>query len=136
VLGSGARLDFWRGQIRPDPSSDRIAPDDREGRAAMPLASTTHEAMGDVEDISITMMDGEFAVRVEVQRKLLVALASLGRSSPAQQLATLQAHREQVERVASAKYDHGDFHRYANGAVVRVTPADWDQHRRALQAAR
>ena len=101
----------------------------------MPLASTTREAIGDLEDISITMMDGELAVRVEVQRRLLVALGSPGRTSPVQQLTTLEAHRPQVERVASAKFDQGEYHRYANGAVVRVTPADWDRYTRALPAA-
>jgi hypothetical protein len=101
----------------------------------MPLAATTHEAMADLEDISITMMDGEFAVRVEVHRTLLVALAGSGQNSPARQLAILEAHRDQVERVASAKYDQGEYRRYANGAVVRITPTDWERHKRASRAS-
>jgi hypothetical protein len=95
----------------------------------MPLASTTQVAMGDLEDISLTMMDGENTVRVDVRRKLLVAIGSLGQNSPAQQLATLEKHRDQVEHVASVKYDKGDYHRYANGCVVRITLADWERYK-------
>ena len=95
----------------------------------MPLSSTTHEGLADLEDICLTMLDGENAVRVEVQRKLLAALGNLGRNSLAQQLAILEKHRDQVEQVASAKYDQGDYCSYANGCVVRVTTADWARYR-------
>jgi hypothetical protein len=32
----------------------------------------------------------------------------------------------QIERIASAKYDEGNYQRYANGSVVRITRADWE----------
>jgi hypothetical protein len=91
----------------------------------MPLASTTHIAIGDLEDISLTMLDGENIVRVDVRRNLLVTIGRLPQNSPVQQLAILEEHRDHIEQVASAKYDKGDYHRYANGRVVRITPADW-----------
>jgi hypothetical protein len=97
----------------------------------MPLASTTHRAIGDREDISLTMMDGENTVRVDVQRNLLVAIGTLVHNAPAQQLAILEKHRDQVERVASAKYDQGDYHRYANGSVVCITFTDWERYGKA-----
>ena len=97
----------------------------------MPLTLTTQKAIGDREDISLTMTDGENTVRVDVRRKLLVAIGSLVHNAPAQQLAVLEEHRDQVEQVASAKYDHGDYHRYANGFVVCITPTDWERYRRA-----
>ena len=97
----------------------------------MPLASTTQEALGALEDICFTMTDGEAAVRVEVQRDLLVAIGGQGQNSPALQLTILEEHRAQVERVASAKYDEGNYQRYANGCVVRITRADWGRYERA-----
>ena len=96
---------------------------------AMPLASTTHRAIGDLEDISLTMLDGENTVRVDVQRNLLVTVGRLRQNSPAQQLAILEEHRDHIEQVASAKYDKGDYHRYANGRVVRITLGDWERYR-------
>ena len=95
----------------------------------MPLASTTHGAIGDREDISLTMMDGENTVRVDVRRNLLVTIGSLVHNAPAQQLAILEKHRGLIEQIASAKYDKGDCLRYANGCVVRVTPADWERYK-------
>jgi hypothetical protein len=81
------------------------------------------------ERISLIMMDGENTVRVDVRRKLLVAIGSLVHNAPAQQLAVLEQHRDQVEQIASAKYDQGDYQRYPNGSVVPITPADWERYR-------
>jgi Protein of unknown function (DUF1488) len=97
----------------------------------MPLASTTHEALGALEDICFTMTDGEAAVRVEVRRDLLVAVGGRGQNSPALQLTILEEHRAQVERVASDKYDDGNYQRYANGSVIRITRADWERYKPA-----
>jgi hypothetical protein len=74
------------------------------------------------------MMDGENTVRVDVRRNLLVAIGRARQNSPAQQLAILEQHRDHIEQVASVKYDKGDYHRYANGRVVCITPADWERY--------
>jgi hypothetical protein len=97
----------------------------------MPLASTTQEALGALEDICFTMTDGEASVRVEVQRDLLVAIGGRGQNSPALQLTILEEHRGEIERIATAKYDEGNSQRYANGSVVRITRADWERYKRA-----
>jgi len=97
----------------------------------MPLASTGQEAQGALEDICFPMTDGEMAVRVEVQRSLLVAIGGLGQNSPAVQLKTLERHRGEIERIATAKYDEGNSRRYANGSVVRITRADWERYKHA-----
>ena len=94
----------------------------------MPLESTTHGAIGDREEISLAMKDGENTIRVDVHRSLLVAIGSLGQNSSAQQLTILETHRNRVEQIASAKYDDGDYQRYANGTVVPVTPSDWERY--------
>jgi hypothetical protein len=94
----------------------------------MPLVSTTHVAIGDREEISFAMKDGEDTVRVDVPRSLLVALGSLGQNSLAQQLTILEKHKDRVEQIASAKYDEGEYKRYANGAVVPITPYDWERY--------
>jgi hypothetical protein len=101
------------------------------GGVAMPLAATTQEALGALEDICLIMTDGEAAVRVEVQRQLLVAIGGRGQNSPALQWTILEEHRAQVERVASDKYDDGNYQRYANGSVVRITRADWERYKHA-----
>jgi hypothetical protein len=94
----------------------------------MPLVSTTHMAIGDREEISFAMKDGEDTIRVDVHRSLLVAIGSLGQNSSAQQLTILEKHKTRVEQIASAKYDEGEYQRYANGAVVPVTPSDWERY--------
>ena len=43
-------------------------------------------------------------------------------------LAALEEHRNSIEQIASAKYDEGDYHRYANSTVVPVGMADWAHH--------
>jgi hypothetical protein len=91
----------------------------------MPLTPTTHEVLASFEDISFVMLDGERTVRVDVPRNLLMAIARSGRGSAVGCKAVFETHRGDIERVASAKYDAGNFHSYANGCVVPVRPDDW-----------
>ena len=88
----------------------------------MPLTPTTPDAVCDRDDISFVMLDGDSFVRVDVQRALLERITS--RRSDAEHLAAFDAHRNEIEQIASAKYDRGDFCSFANSRVVPIVPAD------------
>jgi Protein of unknown function (DUF1488) len=94
----------------------------------MPLMPTTHAAIDAFEEISFLMVDGERVVRVDVHRALLAGISKSPRRSPKSYLAALEEHRNSIEQIASAKYDDGDYHSYANSTVVPVGMADWAQH--------
>ena len=91
----------------------------------MPLMPTTHAAIDAFEEISFLMVDGERVVRVDVHRALLAGISKSPRRSPQGYLAALEEHRNSIEQIASAKYDEGDYLRYANSTVVPVGMADW-----------
>jgi hypothetical protein len=95
---------------------------------AVPLTPTTHAAIDAFEEISFLMVDGERIVRVDVHRTLLAGIAKSLRRSPQGYLAALEEHRNSIEQIASAKYDEGDYRRYANSTVVPVGMADWAHH--------
>jgi len=98
------------------------------GGPPVPLTPTTHAAIDAFEEISFLMVDGERLVRVDVHRALLAGIAKSPRRSPKSYLAALEEHRNSIEQIASAKYDEGDYHRYANSTVVPVGMADWAHH--------
>jgi hypothetical protein len=93
--------------------------------ASMPLTPTTHAAIDAFEDISFLMADGERIVRVDVHRGLLAGIAKSLRRSREGYMAAFEEHRDSIERLASAKYDEGDFRSYANSYVVPIRLADW-----------
>lgn len=95
----------------------------------MPLARTTHEAIDAVEEFSFLMLDGEKLVRIDVHRRLLEDITGLRSRSSAAYLAALEEHRGRLEQIASAKYDSGDYLRYANSSVVPITKTDWTRSR-------
>ena len=88
----------------------------------MPLTPTTPDAICDRDAISFVMLDGDSFVRVEVQRALLQRMTS--RHSDYDHLAAVDKLREILERIASEKYDRGDFRSFANSRVVPIRSAD------------
>ena len=88
----------------------------------MPLTPTTPDAICDRDAVSFVMLDGESFVRIDVQRALLERLTS--RCSASAQMAAFDQHRRDIERIASEKYDRGDFRSFANSRVVPIVPAD------------
>jgi hypothetical protein len=88
----------------------------------MPLIATTPDAICDRDAISFVMLDGESFVRVDVPRRVLDRLTSM-RSREAQ-LAFFNERRPAIERIASEKYDAGEFCGFANSRVVPIMPAD------------
>ncbi|HJU33181.1 MAG TPA: DUF1488 family protein [Hyphomicrobiaceae bacterium] len=88
----------------------------------MPLTATTPDAICDRDAISFVMLDGDSFVRVDVPRSVLDRMTSL-RSQEAQ-LAAFNERRPAIERIASAKYDAGDFCGFANSRVVPIAPDD------------
>jgi hypothetical protein len=93
----------------------------------MPLVPTAYAATDTSEDISFLMLDGETPVRVDVPRDLLMSIARSGRGPSKGCMATFEERRGDIEQVASAKYDAGDYRRYANSRVVPLRAADWQQ---------
>lgn len=91
----------------------------------MPLTSTTHSAVDAFEELSFPMLDGERIVRIDVHRRLLEDIDRSLRRTPAGYLAALEEHRSRIEQIASAKYDEGDYLRYANSSVVPIRKTDW-----------
>jgi hypothetical protein len=88
----------------------------------MPLTPTTPDAICDRDAVSFVMLDGESFVRVDVERELLMRITS--RRSAADHLAAVGQHRVALERIASDKYDRGDFRSFANSCVVPIGPTD------------
>jgi nitric oxide reductase activation protein len=91
----------------------------------MPLRATTHPAKSDEVGVFFWMDDCERLVRVDVPRAQLMALGSSAIYSAARDLGTFEHHRDDAERIASAKYDDDGYHDYANSRVVVLSPADW-----------
>lgn len=88
----------------------------------MPLTPTTPDAICEADTVSFLMLDGESFVRIDVHRGLLERITP-SRTHRAY-LAAFDAHRSAIERMASAKYDQGDFRSFANSRVVPIGPAD------------
>lgn len=88
----------------------------------MPLTSTTPGPVCESDSISFVMLDGESFVRVDVARALLERMTI--RRTDAGHLAAFDEHRRAIERIASAKYDRGDYRSFANSRVVPIGPAD------------
>jgi|SRR6185369_345088 uncharacterized protein DUF1488 len=97
----------------------------------MPLASLSHAPSAGFGEISFQMQDGERPVRVDVPDELLKSIQSPRPSAPDGYLPAFDKYREQLERIASAKYDVGDYANYANSCVVAIRWADWERHLRA-----
>jgi hypothetical protein len=94
----------------------------------MPLDPTTHKAINAFDDFSFLMLDGKKFVRVDVHRRLLEDIAESLHRSPAGYLAALEGLRRSIEQIASAKYDEGDYLKYANSCIVSIKKADWMRH--------
>jgi hypothetical protein len=88
----------------------------------MPLIPTTPDAICDPDAVSFVMLDGDNFVRIDVHRTLLERITS--RYSDSEHLAAFDAHRGEIEQIASAKFDQGDFRSFANSCVVPIGPAD------------
>ena len=88
----------------------------------MPLTRTTPDAICDRDAISFVMLDGDNFVRVDVHRTLLERITS--RYTASEHLAALGEHRSALERIASEKYDQGEFCSFANSRVVPIAAAD------------
>jgi hypothetical protein len=99
----------------------------------MPLASLSHAPSAGFGEISFRMQDGEKPVRVDVRDELLMLMRIPRPRSPGGYLPAFDKYRDQLERIASAKYDQGNFASYANGCVVAITCADWERHRQGLR---
>jgi hypothetical protein len=91
----------------------------------MPLASTAQAPTGTFGDMSFLMADGDRLVRVDVSRELMAHITGSRWRLPEDGLAALEKARSRIEQIASAKYDAGDYLRYANGYVVSVRMSDW-----------
>jgi len=91
----------------------------------MPLTPTSQLPIDAYGAVSFLMVDGDRIVRVDVSKELLADIENLALSSPARLVAGLEKHRATIERIAIAKYGHGDFQKYANSDVIPITPADW-----------
>ncbi len=89
----------------------------------MPLTPTFPDAICDTDVITFLMLDGDSSlVRVDVQRALLQRVTPS--RSDAAHLAVFGAHRDVIEKVASEKFDEGDFRSFPNCRVVPIGPAD------------
>jgi hypothetical protein len=99
----------------------RIVQRKREA-SAMPLTPTFPDAICDIDVVSFLMFDEDSLVRVDVQRAVLQRFTPL-RSDEAH-LAVFDAHRCAIEKVASEKFDEGDFGSFPNCRVVPIGPAD------------
>ena len=88
----------------------------------MPLTPTTPETICDRDAFCFVMLDGDSFVRVDVHRSLLERITF--RRSESAHLAAFEEHRGAIERIASAKYDRGDYRSFANSRVVPIGPDD------------
>ncbi len=88
----------------------------------MPLTPTTPDPICDRDAVSFVMLDGEGFVRVDVDRTFLERMTS--RRSDSEHVVAVGQHRNAIERIASEKYDRGDFHSFANSRVVPIGSAD------------
>jgi hypothetical protein len=88
----------------------------------MPLTPTPPDAICDVDAISFVMLDGDSFVRVDIHRTLLQQITS--RCTDQEHLAAFEEHRDVIERIASEKYDRGEFRSFANSRVVPIGTAD------------
>lgn len=98
----------------------------------MPLSSTTPGPVCELDTISFVMLDGESFVRVDVARSLLEYVTV--RRSDAGHLEAFGHYRKAIERIASAKYDRGDYRSFANSRVVPIGPADVQRYARGILA--
>jgi Protein of unknown function (DUF1488) len=98
----------------------------------MPLASLSHAPSAAFGEISFRMQDGDKPVRVDVRDELLMLMRIPRPGTPNEPLPAFDEYRDQLERIASAKYDQGHFATYANSCVVAITCADWEHHRRGF----
>jgi hypothetical protein len=62
-------------------------------------------------------------VRVDVKHGVLVGRPHVSSKTA---IAGFNTNRDQIERLASAKYDSSDFAAYANGVVVSIVTQDWE----------
>jgi hypothetical protein len=62
-------------------------------------------------------------VRVDVKHEVLVGRPHVSSKTV---IAGFNTNRDQIERLASAKYDSSDFTAYANGVVVSIVTQDWE----------
>jgi|SoiMethySBSTD1v2_1073268.scaffolds.fasta_scaffold4265684_1 hypothetical protein len=97
----------------------------------MPLTPTSPDAICDAGTISFLMLDGDSFVRIDVQQSLLQRVTAS--RSDAAYLTAFGAHRKAIERIASAKYDEGDFCSFANCRVVPIGPADLSRYAQSGQ---
>ncbi len=88
----------------------------------MPLTPSFPDAICDSDVIAFLMFDKDSLVRVDVQRALLQRVTPS--RSDAAHLAVFEAHREAIEKVASDKFDEGDFNSFPNCRVVPIGLAD------------
>jgi hypothetical protein len=90
--------------------------------STMPLTPSFPDAICDTDVITFLMFDGDSLVRVDVQRAVLQRVTPS--RSDAAHLAMFDAHREAIEKVASDKFDEGDFRSFPNCRVVPIGLAD------------
>ena len=89
----------------------------------MPLRPISGIVVDQAGVISFQMRDRGKIVRVDVKHEVLVGRPHVSSKT---EIAGFDTNRDQIERLASAKYDSTDFATYANGAVVSIVTQDWE----------
>jgi hypothetical protein len=89
----------------------------------MPLRPISGITVDQAGVISFQMCDRDKIVRVDVKHEVLVGRPQVSSKTV---IAGFNTNRDQIERLASAKYDSSDFATYANGAVVSIVAQDFE----------
>jgi hypothetical protein len=106
---------IWLGSVH-------LAVQRKREASIMPLTPTFPDAICDTDVITFLMFDEDSLVRVDVQRSVLQRVTPS--RSDAAHLAVFDAHRDAIEKVASEKFDEGNFNTFPNCRVVPIGLAD------------
>ena len=89
----------------------------------MPLRPISGIVVDQAGVISFQMCDRDKIVRVDVKHEILVGRPHVSSKTA---IAGFNTNRDQIERLASAKYDRSDFAAYGNSVVVSIVTRDWE----------
>jgi hypothetical protein len=74
--------------------------------------------------VSFFMTDGDRTIRIDVSRELLARIESPPPNSKDEYIKRLKRHRQQLARIARAKYKDGQYKPEVRVLVVRIAPDD------------
>jgi hypothetical protein len=74
--------------------------------------------------VSFFMLDGDRIIRVDVSRELLARIDSPPPDSKEGYIKRLKRHRRQLARIATAKYNEGQYEPEVRVLVVRIAADD------------